>query len=218
MQKRKLTLRQELMLQQERAYLHLKRPIPLAFQRAKAEAFGQTQPKRRPVVNYQTAMRQLVDKPFLQTVKYREQQGRADRTRQLVYFDEKTQRYPILAFEKALIRDLRRRGIPMFAHCVVRSDAEQTALYVKGRTKARAGESPHNHGMAVDIIHSVLAWGLDKKSWEIISHIGYEVGARLGLEMKWGGEWSFYDPAHWELTHWRVLAARQERDRAGQGK
>ena len=163
--------------------------------------------RRIEVVNYQTALRQLMDKPFLLTQKYRAQQGRAVRT--TAWRDPDTGVQPIVVFERALISDFRSRGIPMFAHCVVRTHAEQDELFEKGRSKARAGQSPHNYGMAVDLVHSKFAWKLDLKSWEIIGHIGYEVAGRLGIGIEWGGEWNFYDPAHWQLANWRELAAHK---------
>jgi len=97
-------------------------------------------------------------------------------------------------------------GVPMYAHSVVRTASEQNALYVRGVTKAKAGESPHNCGCAVDLIHGRKAWDLGEKSWEVIGHIGKEIALQAGLKIEWGGDWKFYDPAHWELAEWRDLA------------
>lgn len=175
-----------------------------------ADWLREKSPNRQPpkrevkVVDYQTAMRELMNKPFLGTPKYREQQGRANR--EGVYRHPQTGEAPILLFEQAYVRECRRRGIPVFAHCVVRTNEEQQALYMAGKSNARAGKGPHPYGMAADIIHGTLAWKLDRKSWEILGHIGNEVAQRLGIEIEWGGDWSFYDPAHWELKNWRELA------------
>lgn len=93
----------------------------------------------------------------------------------------------------------------------LRTDAEQTALYAQGRTapgkivtNAKAGQSIHNYGFAVDIcliIDGVTAswdtktdWDGDKKAdWmEVV-----EIFKKHGWE--WGGDWkSFKDMPHFE--------------------
>lgn len=162
------------------------------------------------MTTYQTALRQLMDKPYLATPRYREQQGRANR---------EGANPLLLEFERAFVNDLRRRGIPVFAHSVVRTAAEQDVLKAKGVTNAGAHRSPHNYGCAVDIIHSLHGWDLSERSWEILGHIGNEVSNRLGISIRWGGDWDddgipvyldgnerLWDPAHWELRDWRTIA------------
>lgn len=78
-------------------------------------------------------------------------------------------------------------------------------MYVKGLSKAKAGQSAHNHGFAVDIVHGTKAWELTRKQWDLVGHIGKEVAASMGIHVEWGGDWSFYDPAHWELANWRDI-------------
>lgn len=149
-------------------------------------------------------MTELVSKPFCQTAKYREQQGRAERRGHWV---EPNERYgPIVRFERAMVADLRSRGIPMFAHCVMRSCFDQQAVYMAGRSNAPPGQSPHQYGLAVDLIHGVHGWELHKRSWAIIGHIGKEVAARIGVRVEWGGDWQDpWDPAHWQVANWREL-------------
>jgi hypothetical protein len=96
-------------------------------------------------------------------------------------------------------------GIPMFGHNMVRTSAQQTELFVKGVSKAKAGKSPHNYGCAVDIVHSRKAWNLTKKEWGLIGHIGKDIAARNNIKIVWGGDWNFYDPAHWELKDWKAM-------------
>lgn len=137
----------------------------------------------------------MVDRPFLANARWQEQQWRARRDGA----------HPkILLFEKRLIRKLEKAGLPFFAHNMVRTAAEQTELYVRNVSKARAGRSPHNFGCAVDIVHSVRAWNLTKLEWQLIGHIGKEVAALNHIKIVWGGDWDFYDPAHWELKDWRT--------------
>lgn len=151
---------------------------------------------------YGGALKVMVNRPFLATWKHREQHLRANRVGA----------HPdILAFERAFVARFKRVGVPMWAHSVVRDEAEQNRLYVTGVSLATAGKSPHNHGLAVDLVHGTLAWNLPKSSWEIVGHVGLEVAAQLGVKLEWGGTWRrFYDPAHWELSDWRsrVLIAK----------
>lgn len=143
---------------------------------------------------YAGELRGMADRPFLSSRRYTGQQARADRS--LADLD-------ILDFESRLISRFKKLGVPLFAHAVQRSDADQDALFRGGLSKAKAGESPHNHGMAVDIVHSTKAWDLSRKQWSIVGHVGSEVAAALGIKLVWGGSWAFYDPAHWELRNWR---------------
>ena len=100
-------------------------------------------------------------------------------------------------------------GVPIFAHSVIRGSADQNRLYREGHSKARAGESPHNYGAAVDLIHGTKGWNLTRKQWAIIGHIGKELAIQAGHKVTWGGDFkSLYDPAHWELTEWRAIRAQ----------
>jgi hypothetical protein len=148
---------------------------------------------------YGAEMRGLVDKAFCNSERFGDQQHRANRI---------GAEPDILEFERKLIKRARKLGIPLFAHCVVRTGLEQDQLYVMGHTKARAGGSPHNYGAAVDLVHGTKAWNLTRKQWAIIGHLGKEIATQSGLKLVWGGDWSFYDPAHWELRDWRAIRAR----------
>ena len=138
----------------------------------------------------------MVDRPVCLSERYSDQQGRADRTGS----DPR-----ILEFERKLVKRARKIGVPLFAHCVIRGSADQNRLYREGRSKARAGESPHNFGCAVDLIHGTKGWNLTRNQWDIIGHIGHELAIQAGLDVVWGGDWKFYDPAHWELADWRKV-------------
>lgn len=146
--------------------------------------------------SFDGALRGMVDRPFLASQRWQEQQWRASREGA----------HPvILDFEKLLIRRMGRLGVPMFASEVIRTPERQEDLYALGTTKARAGQSPHQYGCAADIVHSVHGWDLDQKAWALIGHVGKELAAQRGLKVIWGGDWNFYDPAHWELKEWREV-------------
>lgn len=139
------------------------------------------------------------DVAFCNSERYVDQQGRANRNGA----DPR-----IVEFERKLIKKAFKLGVPLFAHCVVRTPAEQDQLFVMGHSKARAGQSPHNYGAAVDIVHGTHAWGLLRKQWDIIGMLGKEISVQAGIPVVWGGDWDFYDPAHWELRDWRTLRDR----------
>ena len=116
-----------------------------------------------------------------------------------------------------------------FSH-VLRTFKEQDALYAQGRTtgkkgaivtNARAGQSMHNYGLAVDIVLLIdkdkngtfetasfeagKDWDGDKVAdWlEVV-----EVFKKYGWQ--WGGDWRFKDMPHFEKTGgktWRELKA-----------
>lgn len=148
-----------------------------------------------PPSDLQAALRGMVDRPFLATRRYQEQQERA--WREGAHPD-------ILEFERCFIKRMKRHGIPMFASEVIRTPERQDELYALGHSKAKAGQSPHQHGMAVDLVHSVLGWNLDPAQWRLVGHVGKELATQKGIKLVWGGDWAFYDPAHWEIVGWKA--------------
>lgn len=151
-----------------------------------------------PEVGLPLALAGLVDREFLATQKWKDQQKRALRDGA----------HPkVLKYTDAVIRRFKRIGIPMFAHCIVRTPEEQMRLYAAGKSKDSPDDGVYPHrGCAVDIIHSTKGWNLNKEEWALIGHLGQEVSDQMGLGMEWGGSWhSFYDPAHWQLRKWRML-------------
>jgi len=152
------------------------------------------------VVDYSTAFRSMIDENFLKSIKYSEQQMRADRT---------AAHPDILEFEKKFVTKCYKLKIPVFAHCVMRDKHTQNELFVKGHSKAVYGKSAHNYGFAVDIIHSTKAWNLDRLAWSELGHIGKELAIQAGIKIEWGGDWKFYDPAHWEIKNWKQFIGPQ---------
>ncbi|MER8450126.1 M15 family metallopeptidase [Mesorhizobium sp. M1428] len=153
-------------------------------------------PARDASPEHETVLQGLRDRAFMMSERYASQQLRASR---------EGSRPEILAFYDAFQRQLRALGVPMFAFCFVRDSEAQDAAYASGNSKAQAGESPHNFGCAVDIVHSRKAWSLTKREWQVIGHIGKDVAARNQMKIDWGGDWEFWDPAHWEIRRWRSV-------------
>lgn len=95
----------------------------------------------------------------------------------------------------------------------LRTFPEQQAIYEQGRTKpgqivtkAQAGESYHNYGMAVDIV----PLSADGKSLDWNYKFSELESFALPYGITWGGHFSSPDPDHFEnkLGHnWRDLLA-----------
>lgn len=123
----------------------------------------------------------------------------------------------IVSFFKAMRYECEKRGITVKAHEFYRSGERQNQLFEKKVTKARAGESPHQYGCAVDIISTEHGWNMTKKEWDIVCAIGYEVARKKKLRIINGSDWGkpnehtrFWDPAHWELKRWRDYRAAEK--------
>lgn len=100
-----------------------------------------------------------------------------------------------------------------------RTYAEQDALYAKGRTapgpivtRARAGFSNHNFGLALDI-GLFLADGRYLEDTPFYKDIG-KVAAKFP-QIEWGGSWKFVDEPHVEFKTGLSLAQMRERVSSG---
>ncbi len=89
-----------------------------------------------------------------------------------------------------------------------RTAAEQDALYASSRTKpgpwrtnARAGQSWHNYGVAVDLGLFKGGKYLDEKDERESTRL-YGVVAKWATAngFEWGGSWSRADPPHFQLA------------------
>ena len=154
------------------------------------------------------ALRGMVNREFLTSEKHVDQHRRAVRAGA----------YPaILEFEKVFIRRMAKLGVPFHASEVYRTPDRQNDLHALGHSKAKAGQSPHQFGLAADLIHSVKGWALDERQWKLVGHVGKEAARSCGLlepergprkgrvYIEWGGDWDFYDPAHWQVKGWKAL-------------
>lgn len=142
------------------------------------------------------ALQAMVNRPFLETERYQQQQWRANR---------KGAHFEIILFEMRLVARMADLGVPMFAHSVVRTQGEQNKVFLEGHSK-KDGNAPYAHQRAAcDVVHSIHAWNLTRDQWNVIGHVGKEVAKQLGLDVVWGGDWKDpWDPAHWELADWRT--------------
>jgi len=99
-------------------------------------------------------LRALVARDFLDSVKYSEQQMRANRVGA----------HPkIVLFERMFVRKMAKLNIPMFAHIWFVRKRSSWRFFVQGHSH-KDGSQPYAHlGCAVDIVHSLKAWDLSPR-------------------------------------------------------
>ena len=108
----------------------------------------------------------------------------------------------------AFLANCQEADLDLIVTCTLRSFEEQDQLYAQGRTvpgaiitKAKGGESPHNYGLAFDIVPIVngkAVWHTDNPIWTALGAIGQSVG------LDWGGAWAgFKDRPHFQRPKWR---------------
>ena len=162
----------------------------------------------------------LCARGFLDTTPYLTQMHKADWQQ----CDPRLMRWAALFCELA-----RKRGVPLYVHSAFRTEAQQAALVAKGHSKTPYPRSAHNNGEAVDIVHGVFHWTLTKQEWALLGVLGRLALDRVNssihrpkrlpsgvnplhyekLALDWGGDWSFYDPAHWQISTYRARIKRR---------
>jgi peptidoglycan LD-endopeptidase CwlK len=103
-------------------------------------------------------------------------------------------------------------GVDLLVTCTTRSNDEQDALYAQGRaspghivTNAKAGQSAHNYGLALDIVPMVNGkpdWNGQDPVWAQVGDLGQAAG------LTWLGALgsTFPEKPHFEHPQWRTLA------------
>jgi peptidoglycan LD-endopeptidase CwlK len=135
-----------------------------------------------------------------------------------------------------LDRLIKEKGLPFVVFETRREFKRQAELYRQGRrlqdglmvvvdksaivTKAQAGESAHNWGLAVDFILDVNheywnkwaikpdgAWDsgqTSKATKPNVINVWYQLGVLAKeLDLEWGGSWQFRDLPHVQLLSWK---------------
>lgn len=111
-------------------------------------------------------------------------------------------------YARCLVREAAKIGIDIKVLSGLRTYEEQNKLYEKGRsepgrivTKARAGYSNHNFGIAFDIgVFEGPAYLGDSPKYAAVGALASAIG------LEWGGNWvSFKDMPHYQLRpKWAV--------------
>lgn len=148
----------------------------------------------RPPRTAQEAMASLIDPQGMKNPRIRD---RIDTVR----YDDLPE--PLVDFMRAFKSEMDRYEIPMTFFEGWRTAGRQHELELLGVSKAKGGESPHQYGLAFDYVHAVRGWKLSPLEWAQIGAIGHEVARKRKVPIEWGGDWKFYDPAHWQIKGWR---------------
>lgn len=117
----------------------------------------------------------------------------------------------LMVWASTLVHMAMKRDIPLYVHTALRDADEQNKLKAQGNSKAVYPHSAHNIGEAVDIVHGTVHWNMTEQEWRMIGVLGNlaldRVNSNLSrdhkLKLEWGGKWTFYDPAHWEVSDYR---------------
>lgn len=107
-----------------------------------------------------------------------------------------------------LIALMASHGVPVQINEGFRTRARQDMLYAQGRTtpgnivtNARAGDSLHNYGVAVDMVFTDFGYNASETQWQQLG------AAAESLGFEWGGRWaSFPDRPHCQLMLGYTLA------------
>jgi hypothetical protein len=104
------------------------------------------------------------------------------------------------------IERMRKMGFPMYVHTVWRDPAVQLEKYNAGHSKLKSGA--HQRSLAADVVHAHYHWvdastKAGKRFWDLWGVVLKESAAQEGIIITWGGDWSFYDPAHVEISGWQ---------------
>jgi peptidoglycan L-alanyl-D-glutamate endopeptidase CwlK len=109
------------------------------------------------------------------------------------------------------LAEVKEQHIDMIVTCTFRSGPEQNALYAQGRTlpgkivtRARAGQSAHNFGMAIDVVPIVNG----KPEWDGTDLVWQEIGTigqSCGLEWYGAPHSKFFELPHFQLPNWETF-------------
>jgi peptidoglycan L-alanyl-D-glutamate endopeptidase CwlK len=120
---------------------------------------------------------------------------------------------PVKQRAQAFVEAAKAKGIDLLVTSTYRDSESQTALYAQGRTapgnivtRAKAGQSWHNHRCALDVVPLVNGKAIwdDQAVWKQIG----EIGKACGLE--WAGDWkTFKEFPHFQYTGGLTIAQLQ---------
>lgn len=99
---------------------------------------------------------------------------------------------------------------PLLVVCGHRGKEEQDAAFAAGLSKVKWPTSKHNKipSLAVDLAPLPLDWSNRKAFEDLAAHV-LQVAEKLGIEIRWGGDWNrngstkderFLDYPHFELV------------------
>lgn len=117
---------------------------------------------------------------------------------------------PMAYLGEVICKKMEKAGYPSIVHACWRSPEEQDSVFAKGRSKAKAWQSPHQYLEAVDIVHKSKFWQASPDYWEMLATVVRTVGHEYNVALDHGHNWSFVDSAHIELSDWRNVRDQQK--------
>lgn len=125
----------------------------------------------------------------------------------------------------SLICLIDKEGLPFIIFETLRSNERQEKLKATGASKAGAGQSPHNYGLACDFVLDTKKIKVRERMWNgkmypdawdyetpeakaAYDRFG-ELAESIGLE--WGGRWKFLDVPHVQLSGWKDHIKKTDR-------
>lgn len=102
-----------------------------------------------------------------------------------------------------LVKRMAQKGWPCKILAHWRTPERQAELLAKGVSKAGPWRSPHQYGLAVDIIHASLGWRVPERFWIDLAACVQVCSKQYGVALEHGHTWKFRDSAHVELKDFR---------------
>lgn len=129
--------------------------------------------------DFRQAVRWMRHEVYVRSAAYQGQGWRAERAGGdpglLAWIDRTARKFALL-------------GVPVLAKTIVVTEAEQNRLFVQGLSEHRFGQSLHNHGRAVELVHGLFDRDLPPACWTAISQVGFQAANWLDIELEWGGD------------------------------
>jgi len=84
--------------------------------------------------------------------------------------------------------------------CGHRNKDDQEKAFLSGNSQLHFPQSAHNDfpSMAVDIAPYPIDWE-NIRRFKVLKKIIFEEAEKLGIDLVWGGDWSFRDYPHYQL-------------------
>lgn len=115
---------------------------------------------------------------------------------------------PIAFLAQQIIKRMASKGWPCKISEHWRTPERQAELLARGASKAGPWRSPHQYGLAVDIVHQTLGWNVPERFWADLHGCVQVIERQYGVALEHGHTWRFRDSAHVELgdfRRWRDL-------------
>lgn len=90
--------------------------------------------------------------------------------------------------------------------CSYRGQDEQEKAFKAGNSKAHWLQSPHNYNpsFAVDCVPYPTLWSNNQKLKELAGIVMIKA-VDMGIDVVWGGNWTWKDLPHYELKDWKKM-------------